>query len=267
MKKQLTTSNRNRTLKRGDLDPKVRKKLMNDFLLEDVHLYRVNRHDFTIYVGGDPFAMCDDAGNEPGVEYNMADRFEMNLALLSSINPQRPILINMASCGGNWTEGMQMFGAILMCPNPVTVLATKWARSMTSIIPLAADRFVIRPPAKYMIHRGTYGFDGLDQEADTDDIERRKSIEQMLRIYTTRLREQGKYARMSEKRIRDQLLRQMEKTIDVWLDGKEAVEAGFVDAVFDGDFKNLRAKKRNTERRQRMLDALTRSVKIDVVVS
>jgi ATP-dependent Clp protease protease subunit len=173
----------------------------------------------------------------------------------------------MASCGGNWTEGMQMYGAILACPNPVTVFATKWARSMTSIIPLAADRFVIRPPAEYMIHRGQSGFYGLDQEADTFDIERRKATERMIRIYVARLKEQGMHRLWSPTRIRSLIESRFEKETDVWFSADEAKQWGFVDDVFDGDHDSLRARKRNRERRARMLAVLREPIKVSVTVT
>lgn len=251
-------------------DAKDQKKLLADFLPEDVHSYRINRTDFSVYLGGDPHDEGDNAedrGFEPGVTHHMADRFEMNLSILSGISHTRPILVRMASCGGNWDEGMQIFGAIATCPNPVTVLATKWARSMTSIIPLAADRFLIRPPAQYMIHQGTYGFDGLEAEADTADIERRKSMEVMKRLYIARLREQGQFTQWSERKIRTMLEESFEKHIDVWLSADEAVQWGFADGVYTGDSKNIRATKKNLQRRQTMIDVLRRPVKVDITVS
>lgn len=244
--------------------------LYGDFVPEDVHQYRIDRHSFTIYVGGDPIHPGFDATvghQEPGVEHLMADRFELNLGILSGIDPDRPILVQMASCGGNWEEGMQMFGALLTCPNPVTVLATKWARSMTSLIPLAADRFVIRPPAKYMFHRGSYGFEGLDQEAETDDIERRKANELMFRIYIARLREQGQYSKWSEKKIRHMLHGLVYRHTDVWLTADEAEKSGFADAVFDGDYERLRAPKRNMERRKMFLRVLRTPISVEIRVT
>src|SRR6478736_2483330 len=98
------------------------KSLTGDFVLEDVHLYRVNRHTFTVYVGGDPEAQPGAEGDEPGVEYLMADRIEINLSILSAFDSARPILFHSSTCGGDWYSGMQMFSAILTCPNPVTLL-------------------------------------------------------------------------------------------------------------------------------------------------
>ena len=197
----------------------------------------------------------------------MADGFERKLGILSGINQKWPILVHLASCGGNWEEGMQMFGAILHAPNPITVLATKWARSMTSLIPLAADRFVIRPPAQYMYHRGTYAFDGLDEVADTVDIERRRATERMFRIYVARLKEQGMFSRRSEKAIREMLDENTRKKIDCWLSADEAKRWGFVDKVYDGKTSTLRITKKNTERRQRMIAVLRKNIRVEVFVS
>src|SRR3989338_10365767 len=74
---------------------------------EEFHSYRVSRGTFTIYVGGEPHQ--EKAANEldlgeQGVEYRMADRFEMNLDMLSGIDENRPILVKVATCGGFWEE-------------------------------------------------------------------------------------------------------------------------------------------------------------------
>lgn len=251
-------------------DARAQRALLGDFYPEDIHTYRIDRHTFTIYVGGDPQAhenVSDFDYGEPGVEHNMADRFEINMHTLSGIDSKRPILVVLSSCGGNWEDGMKMFSTILYSPNPVTVLATKWARSMTSIIPLAADRFVIQPPARYMIHRGKYGFGGLDQEADTHDTERRLSRDMMTRLYTARLQSQGEYASRGERDIKRMIDRWLERQIDVWFSADRAKEIGFGDDVFDGNWDSLRALEVNNERRTLMSAVLRRKrrVKIDVV--
>ncbi len=238
------------------------KSLTGDFVLEDVHLYRVNRHTFTVYVGGDPQHLADEDRNEPGVEYLMADRFEMNLSILSGIDPQRPILVHLASCGGDWYAGMQMFGAILTCPNPVTVLATRWARSMTSIIPLAADRFAMRPPAKYMIHDGSAAIFGTTKEVLTDSEELRKSSEVMMRLYVARLKERGPHKEKTEEQLAATLRGLMDSKSDVWWSADEAKRWGFVDHVFDGNLSNLLATSPNQSRRKRMLAVLRKPVHV-----
>jgi ATP-dependent protease ClpP protease subunit len=242
--------------------------LMSIYTPEDFHDYRVNREGFVIYVGGE-HSQADDTHvlDEPGVEYRMADRFEGNLDMLSGIDPNRPILVKISSCGGYWEPGMQMFGAILTCPNPITVLDTKWARSMTSIIPLAADKFVMREPAQYMYHRGTFAFSGLDQEAETANEERVRANEIMYRIYTTRLLEQGKFSNWSEKRVRAMLEQKSREKIDTWLTATEAKKWGFVDEIYDGNPNTLRATVKNETRRAAMMETLKKPVRVNVKVS
>lgn len=244
---------------------RLRAYVNNEFYIEDVHKYRVDKSNFIIYVGGDPEAVPGgyDENYEPGVEYHMADRFEMNMNILSSVDSSHPILINLASCGGYWDEGMQMFSAILTCPNPVTILATKWARSMTSIIPLAADKFILRPPVQYMFHYGSYGFWGIEQEADTSDVERRKTCEMMKRIYIARLREQGCFKHLNEKQIRHKLESEMKDKIDVWLSAQEAKDWGFVDEI-QGILPAERATEINHKRRQKMFEVVSSPIDIEI---
>lgn len=238
------------------------KSMTGDFVLEDVHLYRCNRHTFTIYVGGDPQHSADEDFNEPGVEYLMADRFEINLSVLSGIDPQRPILVHLASCGGDWYAGMQMFGAILTCPNPVTVLATRWARSMTSIIPLAADRFSLRPPARYMIHDGYTALSGTTKEVLTDSDETRKISEVMMRLYVARLKERGPHKDKTDEDVATTLRDMMDRKSDVWWSADDARRFGFVDHIFDGNWSQLLATSPNQARRKRMLTVLRKPVHI-----
>jgi ATP-dependent protease ClpP protease subunit len=245
--------------------PALRNRMMSEYFLEDIHTYRIDRHNFTIFVGGDPsYAVGAESTSETGVEYRMGDRFDINMSSLSALDPNRPILVLLSSCGGFMEVGMQMFSAILTCPNPVIVLATKWARSMTSIVPLAADRFLIRPPANYMIHRGEYHFSGSSDLASTDDIERRKDNELMLRLYVARLKEQGAFTEWSEQRIRKKLNDAMNNQVDVWLSPSEAKRWGFVDDIYRGDGTMLRTAKKNFERRDRMLNVLSQDINVEV---
>jgi ATP-dependent protease ClpP protease subunit len=173
----------------------------------------------------------------------------------------------MSSCGGLYQEGMKIFGAILECPNPVTVFATKWARSMTSLIPLAADKFVMRPTAQYMYHDGTFSCSGIVQQVRTDFVELIKDEETMYRIYVARLKSQGDMKELPEKEIREILEDRKRRAIDVWFSAQEAKRLGFVDEVFDGNLKNLRATTKNEERRRLMFAVLNKPVRVRIIVS
>jgi ATP-dependent protease ClpP protease subunit len=235
---------------------RIRRAMMREYALDDWHQHRVDRHNFQIFVGVDPRHEAT-TNDEVGVEHMMADRLDLNLAVLSSISRTKPILITLSSCGGEWDAGMQMMGAILACPNPVTVVATRWARSMTSLIPLAADKFMIRPPAQYMFHHGTAEFSGLaGEELDTWKRQCDMTRQVMLDLYVDRLQERGSHSRKSPANIRAMLEERMRRQVDVWLSADEAVRWGFVDDVFTGT--QHRATKRNMVRRDRVSAVLRR---------
>ncbi len=240
--------------KRISEDRRVHKGLMRDHLLEDVHSYRVNRHARIIYVESDPNAISD--GGDPSIEWEMANRLGRNLDILEGLNNKKPILIKTANYGGYWHEGRQMMDAILLCKCPITVLATKMAASMGSLFPLVADRFLLTPSAKYMYHYGYVSYEGRNGEAaDSDDEERRKDNDLMIRVYVARLREQGKFKRMSEENLRAMIEGNMRSKADVWLPPHEAKSWGFVDGVYTGN-EPLRTTTKNVERRKRMLEVI-----------
>ncbi len=180
---------------------------------------------------------------EPGVEYTMANQFIKNIRTLQ-MHSSHPILVHMKTCGGLWEEGMAIYDAIASCPNEVTVLNYTHARSMSSLIPLAASRLVMMPHSTFMIHEGTFGFEGTQKQLRTEYHETMKSMEEMLNIYVARLKSQGKFKTKSEKWIRIMLAGMMNDREEVYLNAKEAVEYGFADCVFgEGgtyDWKALR---------------------------
>jgi ATP-dependent protease ClpP protease subunit len=232
----------------------IKRRLMGDYALDNWHQHRVDRENFIIYVGSDP-RQEQNSESEAGVEHHMADRLELNLNILHHLDAKRPILIQMGTCGGDWDAGMQMFGAILTHSNPITVLGTRHSRSMSSLIPLAADRFVMRPPTEYMFHYGTWGYEGHAGEMAWTDFEQLKKFnDMMLRLYVARLKEVGKFKGWHPAKIRHMLEDQLRRKSDVYLSTDEAVAWGFADAVALGPIE--RAAKRNMERRRSMMAVL-----------
>lgn len=181
----------------------------------------------------------DDAPGEPGIEYTMVNRFIRNYNLLRHKNKD-PILIHMKSCGGFWEEGMAIYDTIKQSPNPAVVLSYTHARSMSSLIFLAADKGVMMPHSTFMVHRGSVYSGGTGTQYMTDAEEWKKANEQMMKIYVERLRTHGSMQGKSKKVIRNWLDRQMDKKEDVYFSAEEAVEIGFADEIFDGDWDRLR---------------------------
>ncbi len=179
-------------------------------------------------------------GNEPGVEFQMANRLIKNIIELQDKNPTRPILIHMKSCGGFWEQGMAIYEAIRFCKNPVTILNYTHARSMTSMIFQAADKRIMMPHSYFMIHEGTESHSGTYKQVKSALKQSEKAKEIMMDIYVDTLKNRGrKFARSRPENIRKMLQEQMNEHEDVYLTAEQAVAAGFADSIFDGNWENL----------------------------
>lgn len=217
--------------------------LFGDYFPEDVHDFGVDRHGFQIFLSGEKKTIYsdDDVVSEPGIDYMTASRFIINITMLSDIDCERPILIHMKTCGGIWEEGMAIYDAITMCPNPVTILAYAHARSMSSIILQAADRRVLMPNCYIMFHMGSLAIDGTHKQTVntvkwTDEV----TTKIMLDIYVERLAEGRKFKKKKNKaQIRKELKDTMDKKEDVYLTPRQAVNWGFADTVFNGNWITL----------------------------
>lgn len=188
-----------------------------------------------IYLFGEAgYAHHEADGQEPGVEFVMANRFIKNLNILMR-HSDSPILIHMKTCGGYWAEGMAIYDAIKACPNKITILNYTHARSMSSIIFQAADKRVMMPSSEFMIHDGTFGFDGTVKQAYNEVNQLKKTEAIMFGIYIEKMKEKGKFSKKSKKFIHAWIRDQMDKKEEVYFDSKEAVTYGFADEIFGGD--------------------------------
>lgn len=177
--------------------------------------------------------------DEPGVEYTMANRFIMNTRLTMMVNPTKPLLIHMKTCGGFWEEGMAIFDALIMYPTPSTILSYTHARSMSSIIFQATTKRVMMPHSHFMFHVGSYGSWGTLKQVRTglDFYDKVGGV--MLDIYAYRMKQNGKFKSWSSNRIKEMLRTEMDKKEDVYLTAKETVEWGLADEIFNGDWDGL----------------------------
>jgi ATP-dependent Clp protease protease subunit len=191
-----------------------------DFLNNELYLMGVA--DYAYGAG------VDESG-EPGVEHLMAGRFIKNLNLLSNQNDD-PITVHMKTCGGDWTEGMAIYDAIKNCKNHVTIISYSHARSMSSLIFLAADHRIMTPHSTYMFHGGEIWTGGTQTQFKTAYEENEKSMKQMLDIYVNHLKERGMKS-STKADIRKWIKDQMKEKEDVYFDAKEALKLGFTDEI------------------------------------
>jgi ATP-dependent protease ClpP protease subunit len=212
-------------------------KIKSEDLIWHVHEYDLDPTSSHIYLFGSEVYQGgvgteEGAAEEPGVDYLMANRFIRNLNLCMRANQNKPILIHMKTCGGDWQEGMAIYNAIKACPVPVTILNYTHARSMSSLIFLSANKRVMMPDSYFMFHDGTIGYSGTVKQVNSSHEFAKASDQRMLNIYADTMKEQGKFKDWSRDRIIKMLRTQMDKKEDVFLTTEQTVEWGFADAIF-----------------------------------
>ena len=220
------------------LDHKL--KVANIDLMFHLHEYDIDLMSNHIYLMGVDRGYESVAGDqEPGIEYVIAKRFIKNINMCMRVNPDKPIIIHMKTCGGYWEEGMAIYDAIMSCPSKVTILNYTHARSMSSLILQAADKRVMMPNSCFMFHDGTYAIDGTVKQVRSNlDFDKRTEAT-MLNIYAEKMTLSGEFKDQPLSRIKKWLRYQMDKKEDVFLTAQDSIKYGFADEIFNYDWTSL----------------------------
>jgi len=208
-------------------------------LLYVCHEYDVMPRTREIFLVGREEYTREFEGDEPGVEYSMANRFIRNIRLLASSDA--PILIHMKTNGGDWMEGMAIFQAIKTSPSFVTIVNYTHARSMSSLILQAADHRVMMPYSHFMYHDGTFATDGTVKQAYTEIEQLKLSDNQMMDIYLDRAEGAPHWEGRTRAQIKKSMRDLMNRKEEVYLDAEQTVAQGFADEVLaDYDLTRIR---------------------------
>lgn len=193
---------------------------------------RINRddvdklYDYDIYIPTRTIYMGSTESNiehgESGVEAVMAERVIKALLLLDQKN--EPITIVMNNPGGDWYHGMAIYDAIKSCQSEITIKVYGMAMSMGGVILQAADKRVMAPNARFMMHYGTMGIDMTHSKIfDKWSKENNKINSEMEQIFLEKMREKNPAINLkSLKKMLD---------YDTILDAKKAMEMGLSDSI------------------------------------
>lgn len=205
--------------------------------LANIHSYGVNPETREIYIN--TLHHMSDSG-ELGVDFSMAAQFIKNMHYLENLDTAT-IVIHCCSVGGDWNYGMAIYDAIKNSPCQTIYVAHAHARSMSSIMPQAADYRFIMPHCDFMIHYGTIALAEVSQAAKSSVDWNEKLSQDMLAIYSERCYNSHEFGTKgiphsspkSRKEIEEFLDEKMRYHVDWWLSAKEAVDYGFMDAVLE----------------------------------
>jgi ATP-dependent Clp endopeptidase proteolytic subunit ClpP len=189
--------------------------------------YDISLPTRTIYMGS---VHVDMEEGESGTDASMAERVIKNLHVLETITTQaeqgeKPITIIMNNIGGDEYHGLAIFDAIKLCRNHIDIKVFGHAMSMGSIILQAADRRVMSPNSRMMIHYGTWGYEGDAITSEKWSEEGKRFNTWMEDLYLSKLREKDPKFR------RDRLKRML--TNDTFFNAEEAVKIGLADEILE----------------------------------
>jgi len=131
----------------------------------------------TIYIGSNTVH----EENESGVDADLSARVIKALHILDQ--KEEPITIILNNPGGHYYHGMAIYDAIKGCKSHVTIKVYGMAMSMAAVILQAADKRIMMPNARFMVHYGESGFVGHSKTFDKWAEENKKinaRIEQIL---------------------------------------------------------------------------------------
>lgn len=201
-------------------------------LIYDAHNFDIIIDTREIFISPNPDVGSDDAE----INHMVANRFVKNIHILNGVN-HNPIVIHLTTPGGIWEYGMTIYDAIKNSQAHVTTISYAHARSMSSIVPQAADKRIIMPSAYFLMHHGTLGVFGNYQNVVSDVKYCEEHITPMMMgIYTEKCQEGEFFLEKgwgnNPERIERYLLECMSKKQEFYLTAREAVEYGLMDAVF-----------------------------------
>jgi len=176
----------------------------------------------TLYMGS---AYSDMESGESGTDSVMAERVIKALHILDNSAPKgdQPIHIIMNNPGGDEYDGFAIYDAIKACKNHVTITVYGKAMSMGGIILQAADKRIMSPNSRFMMHYGQFSIsaNAKDVYKWVDDNKRIDTL--MEDIFLEKMIE--KDPDMDRAKLQDML------KDDFIVDAAEAVALGFADAV------------------------------------
>ena len=197
--------------------------------LSNIHHYGIDPENREIYL----HSYLNEGDDEGGVDYRSAINFEKNLRYLNA-QSNEPILIHMHIPGGDWSDCLGIYDAIMSSASPVGCLAYAKAESASGIIFQAADLRILMPNAYMLIHYGSLSLDGEHKAAMSNIKWNEKEALKMIDIFSDKslASPMAKEKSWKKSMVKKHIISQLSNKSDWILTATEAVYYGFADGIF-----------------------------------
>ena len=160
------------------------------------------------------------------VDEDMAELVIKGLIILDMTKPEVPIQMWLNSSGGDCTQGMAIYDAIRNCQSQVDITVFGECYSVATWILQAADRRILAPHSRVMIHVGEFGL--LSDHPQTQRAwirQYERDEQQMIEILQSKMSES---VEITAGEVAELL------TFDRIYEPEEAVRIGLADEILGG---------------------------------
>lgn len=196
--------------------------------ISHLHDYCINLESREVFLHSPIDSQEED---ESGIDYRNSSMFIKNIKLLENMSKTQPIIVHANVVGGIWENSMAIFDIISLSTCPIISISYSHARSMSSIIPQAADLRVISPNALFMIHEGTIYVSDTSKGASSYIELNNKLSTIMFDIYLEKCKNGKFFKGKTDRYIKRFLKNRMDQKQEWYITAQESVDYGFMDGV------------------------------------
>ena len=196
--------------------------------LDTLHAHNINEATGELFLL-EPQPTDDSAGE--GITPITSAQFLRNFLYLDGLDSRSKIILHMNTPGGDWVHGMAIHDAIRNSNKHVVAINYGEARSMSSVIFLAADTRIMTPNSKFMLHAGAEAVAGTVKQVLTAAKQTKHNQTVMLEVYLSAMRHAPVFKGLSKSTRKKWLVGRMDAEEEVYFTAPEAVKYGFADHI------------------------------------
>lgn len=195
--------------------------------LDALHLHNINIETGELFLF-EP-APTDDL--EGGITAVTAAQFIRNFLYLDGLGNRNKIILHINTPGGDWVHGMAIHDVIRTSRKHVIAINYGEARSMSSLIFLAADTRIMTPHSKFMLHAGSEAVAGTVKQVLTAAEQTKYNQKVMLEVYVKAMRHASGFSGWRTSALKKWLVDRMEREEEVYFNAEEAIKYGFANSI------------------------------------